>query len=62
MYTHLHYIADVKSLHLPEILKPGLGFRGTPRRLYAVLSIEDSPNYVMSLLDSKAYMNRPMTL
>ena len=56
------YVADVKILHLPEILKPG--FRGTPRRLYAVLSIEDSPDisYEMSSLDPDAYKTRPMTL
>ena len=56
------YLADVKSLHLPEVLKPG--FRGTPRRLYAVVSIEDCPDipYVMSSLDPEAYVTRPMTL
>jgi hypothetical protein len=62
MTTLTSYVADVKSLHLPEILKPG--FRRTPRRLYAVVSIEDSPNipYVMSSLDPEAYATRPMTL
>ena len=56
------YVADIKSLHLPEILKPG--FRRTPRRLYAVVSIEDRLNipYVMSSLDPEAYATRPMTL
>ena len=46
-------------------LKPGIsGFRGTIRRLYAVVSIEDSPNipYVMESLEPEAYMKRPMTL
>lgn len=52
-------VADVKSLHLPDILKPG--FRGTLRRLYAVVSIGDS-RYEMSSLDSEAYATRPMTL
>ena len=56
------FVTDVRSLHLPEILKPG--FRATPRRLYAVLSIEDSPDnrYEMSSLDPEAYVSRPMTL
>ena len=63
--TLTYSAADVKSLHLPEITKSGfLGFRRTPRRLYAVLSIEDCPNipYVMSSLDPEVYMTRPMTL
>ena len=55
------YVADIKSLHLPVILKPG--FRATPRRLYAVVSIEDCPSiYEVSLLDPEAYMTRPMVL
>ena len=59
MYADLRNVADVKSLHLPDILKPG--FRGTLRRLYAVVSIGDS-RYEMSSLDSEAYATRPMTL
>lgn len=55
------YAADIKCLHLPEILKPG--FRATPRRLYAVVSIEDCPSiYEVSSLDPEAYMTPPMVL
>ena len=59
MQTLTSSVADIKSLQLPEIPKPGI--RRRPRRLYATLSIEDV-SYEMSSLDPEAYVTRPMTL
>ncbi|KAJ6456305.1 hypothetical protein DFH09DRAFT_1505558 [Mycena vulgaris] len=57
----LHFvIMYLRSQDLPSIEKT-TKLRTIPRRLYAILSVDDCPSYEMPSLAPEAYVGRPMT-